>query len=137
MVARLIEFSTHHSLLVGLLVVIVVALLIHELRRSAPSLGHHQLTQLVNSGAAVVVDIRPRKEFTTGHIAGALSIPQDKLNERLSELDKYKDKTIVVVDANSMHSGAACTTLQKAGHKAARLTGGMVTWRNENLPVVK
>lgn len=137
MVARLLEFTTHHYLLVGLLVALLLALIVHELRRSGPSLSHNQLTTLVNAGSGIVLDIRPHKEFCTGHVAGALNIPQEKLAERLTELDKYKDKTIVVVDASGMHSGSACTALQKAGHKVAKLGGGMASWRGDNLPVVK
>lgn len=53
------------------------------------------------------------------------------------ELDKHKDKTIIVVCASGLNAGAACAELKKAGFTAARLSGGITGWRSENLPVVK
>jgi rhodanese-related sulfurtransferase len=137
MVSKFIEFATNHYLLVGLFVVLLIALLFNETRRAGRSLTTGQLTTLVNADQGVVVDIRPAKEFTTGRIAGALNIPHDKLVNRISELEKHKGKTIIVVDASGQQSGAACGELKKAGYTVARLSGGMSTWRADNLPVVK
>nr|MBF0682560.1 rhodanese-like domain-containing protein [Pseudomonas sp.] len=85
----------------------------------------------------VVLDVRAKKEFDAGHIVDALNIPYDKLVSRLGELEKHKARTIVVVDAMGQHAGAACRELKKAGFTAARLSGGIASWRGENLPVVK
>ncbi|GGJ83522.1 rhodanese-like domain-containing protein [Pseudomonas matsuisoli] len=137
MVAKFLEFATNHYLLVGLFFVLLIALLFNEMRRAGRALTSGQLTSLVNADQGVVVDIRPAKEFATGRVAGAVNIPQDKLVNRISELDKYKGKTIIVVDASGQHSGSACQELKKAGHTVARLSGGMSTWRADNLPVVK
>lgn len=83
------------------------------------------------------MDIRNKKEYAAGHIVGALSIPQDKLASRVGELEKYKGKTLIVVDAIGQHAGTACAELVKAGHTAAKLAGGVSSWRADNLPVVK
>ncbi|WP_090265518.1 rhodanese-like domain-containing protein [Pseudomonas panipatensis] len=134
---RLIEFATHHYLLVGALVVLLVLLALHELRRSGRALSTRELTALVNGEQAVVLDIRPSKEFSGGHIVGALNIPADKLASRMSELEKHKAKTIIVVDAMGQHAGTWCGVLQKAGFTAAKLSGGIGSWRGDNLPLVK
>ncbi len=55
----------------------------------------------------------------------------------MTELEKHKDKTIIVVCASGMHAGGACSELKKEGFIAARLSGGISGWRSENLPVVK
>ena len=34
-------------------------------------------------------------------------------------------------------AGTVCSELQKAGYTAAKLSGGMSSWRGDNLPVVK
>ena len=137
MVAHLIQFATDHFILVAIFVVLLILLLINEVRRGGQSLSNGQLTALVNSEKAVVIDIRPAKEYSAGHIVGALSIPQDKVAGRMSELEKHKDKTLIVVDAMGQQSGTLCRELLKAGFTAAKLSGGVSSWKADNLPLVK
>ncbi len=136
-VSRLIEFATNHYLLVAALLVLLVLVLLHELRKGGKSLSTRELTALVNADQAVVLDIRPAKEFASGHIVDALNIPADKLNSRMTELEKYKGKTIILVDAMGQHSGTWGGVLKKAGFNAAKLSGGIGSWRGDNLPLVK
>lgn len=137
MVAHLIQFATDHYILVAIFVVLLVALLINELRRGGQSLSNGQLTALVNADKALVIDIRPSKEYSAGHIVGALNIPQDKVANRMTELEKHKEKTLIVVDAMGQQSGAVCGELIKAGFTAAKLSGGVSSWKADNLPLVK
>ncbi|HCL52987.1 rhodanese-like domain-containing protein [Pseudomonas fulva] len=137
MVANLIQFATNHYLLVAIFVVLLAALLVNEIRRGGQSLSNGQLTALVNADKALVIDIRPAKEYAAGHIVGALSIPQDKLATRMTELEKHKDKTLIVVDAMGQHAGTVCRDLLKAGYNAAKLSGGVSSWKADNLPLVK
>jgi rhodanese-related sulfurtransferase len=81
--------------------------------------------------------VRSSKDFATGHIVGALNIPHDKVIERVAELEKFKAKTIIVVDALGQHAGTISRELKKLGFNAAKLSGGISSWRGENLPVVK
>ena len=105
--------------------------------RGGRSVSTGELTGLVNRDEGVVIDIRPAKDFAAGHIVGALNIPQDKLMARIAELDKHKGKTLILVDAAGQHSGTHARELLKAGYNAAKLSGGIATWRADNLPVVK
>ncbi|WP_374417101.1 rhodanese-like domain-containing protein [Stutzerimonas kunmingensis] len=137
MLANLIEFVSNHYVLSSLFVVLLILLLITETRKGGKSLSNRELTALVNSGEGVVLDVRVKKEFDAGHIVDALNIPYEKLVSRTGELEKHKAKTIIVVDAMGQHAGTACRELQKAGFTAAKLSGGISSWRGDNLPVVK
>ncbi|WP_060480435.1 rhodanese-like domain-containing protein [Pseudomonas monteilii] len=137
MVAHLIQFATDHYILVAIFVILLVALLVNELRRGGQSLSNGQLTALVNAEQALVIDIRPSKEYSAGHIVGALNIPQDKVASRMTELEKHTAKTLIVVDAMGQQSGAVCGELIKAGFTAAKLSGGVSSWKADNLPLVK
>ncbi|MCU1717915.1 rhodanese-like domain-containing protein [Pseudomonas sp. 5P_3.1_Bac2] len=137
MLAHLIEFVSAHYVLSASFLVLLALLIFTESRKGGKSLSSRELTALVNSEQGLVLDIRTQKDFAAGHIVGALNIPQDKLSTRVSELDKHKGKTIIVVDAMGQHSGTVCRDLKKAGHNAAKLSGGLATWRGDNLPVVK
>lgn len=137
MLANLIEFATNHYLLSGAFVLLVVLLIVTELRKGAKSLSTRELTALVNREEGVVIDVRPKKDFSGGHIVDALNIPHDKIASRMSELEKHKDKTLIVVDTMGQHAGTVCSELGKAGYTAAKLSGGIASWRGENLPLVK
>jgi rhodanese-related sulfurtransferase len=114
MVDHLIAFATSHYLLVGRFVILLALLIAHEVSRGGRSLSTGELTALVNKDEAVVVDIRPAKDFAAGHIVGALNIPQDKLIARIAELEKHKAKTMILVDAQGQHSGGHARELMKS-----------------------
>ncbi len=137
MLAHLIEFATNHYVLTGCFVFLLVLLIVTELRKGGKSLTCRELTALVNSEQGLVLDVRNNKDFASGHIVGALNIPFDKLASRMAELDKHKAKTLIVVDAMGQHAGSVARDLQKAGFTAAKLGGGIASWRGDNLPVVK
>lgn len=137
MVAHLIQFATDHYILVAIFLILLVLLLINEIRRGGQSLSNGQLTALVNADKGLVIDIRTAKEYSAGHVVGAINIPQDKLAARMTELDKHKEKTLIVVDAMGQQSGTICRELLKAGYNAAKLSGGVSSWKADNLPLVK
>ncbi|HZJ95883.1 MAG TPA: rhodanese-like domain-containing protein [Thiopseudomonas sp.] len=136
-VAKFFEFITAHYMLSGAFLIIVVLLLMQSSRNSGRNVSTRELTAMVNRDEAFVLDIRPKKDFASGHIVGSENITSDQLAKRMVELEKHKDKTIIVVCASGVNAGSACAELKKAGFNVARLSGGIAGWRNENLPVVK
>ncbi|MFP6850519.1 MAG: rhodanese-like domain-containing protein [Pseudomonas sp.] len=137
MLANLIVFATTHYVLSGLFVILLALLIFTEARKGGQSLSSRELTALVNSEQGVVLDIRAQKDFSAGHIVGALNIPYEKITARIAELEKHKAKTVIVVDAMGQHAGTVCRDLKKAGFTAAKLSGGVASWRGDNLPLVK
>ena len=97
MLAQLIEFVSNHYVLSTLLVVLLILFAFNELNKGGRSLSNRELTSLVNSDQGLVLDIRAKKDFDAGHIVGAVHIPYDKLATRMVELEKHKDKTLIVV----------------------------------------
>ena len=135
--AKFLEFITAHYVLSGTFIVLVVLLIVQQSRNAGRNLSSRELTAMVNRDEAFILDIRPKKEFSTGHIVGSVNISNDQQKDKMAELEKHKDKTIIVVCASGMNAGGACAELKKAGFTAARLSGGITGWRSENLPVVK
>lgn len=130
-------FISEQWLLVGLLLVLVTALIWVEGSKGGKKLNCNEMTRLVNQGEAVMLDVRDNKEYKAGHIVGAINIPHAKLGERMAELKKYQDKTIVIVDKMGQHAGAAGKLLKDNGYTATRLQGGMTEWVGQSLPVTK
>lgn len=133
--AKFLEFITVHYVLSGIFLTLVVLLIMQQSRNSGRNLTSRELTAMVNRDEAFILDIRPKKDFSTGHIVGSVNISNDQIKTRMNELEKHKDKTIIVVCASGVNAGGACSELKKAGFNAARLSGGITGWRSENLPV--
>ena len=135
--AKLLDFSVNHYLLVSALFALLVLLFFYEKSKAGKSLLTFELTSMVNTNQAIILDIRSSKDFSIGHIANSINIPAEKLESRYLELEKYKNKTIILVDAHGQHSGGYGGRLQKQGYTVAKLSGGIGSWKNDNLPLVK
>ena len=81
--------------------------------------------------------MRHAADYKQGHIVDALHIPSTKLEERVAELEKYRDKPIILVCKMGQQSGAAGKQLKaKNFDKVYKMSGGMMEWSNLQLPVV-
>lgn len=135
--ALFFEFLAQQWLLVAALLVVIVMLFMHEGRKSGPALTPQQAINLVNAEGGMFLDLRDASDYKKGHISGAVNIPASKLAERMVELDKYKDKPIILVCKMGQQAGAAGKQLRAAGYtKVNRMTGGMMEWGNLQLPIV-
>ena len=135
--ALFFEFLTQEWMLASALLVAIALLIIHESRKAGPSLSPQQAINIVNEQDGVFVDLRDAAEFRKGHIVDALNIPAAKLPERMAELEKYKDRPIVLVCKMGQQSGAASKQLKEANYSAVyKMTGGMMEWSNLQLPTV-
>ena len=135
---RLFEFVGNHPLLVGAFAIVFALFVRNEVARGGRSVSPQQLVDMVNREGAVVVDVRDPNDYSQGHIASALNMPHGSLATRLGEIEKYKEKPIVLACKMGQHAGAAGTVLRKAGFtNIARLKGGIAEWRNQNMPVVR
>lgn len=132
-----LDFVVEQWVLVSVLTVLVIAFLLLESRKGGTTITHHQATRLINSGQAVLVDLRDNKEFKAGHIVDAINIPYANLLSRIDDLEKYKTKQIIVVDKMGQHAGSAGKILRDKGFQVVRMQGGMMEWTQQNLPVVK
>ena len=119
-------------------VVTLGVIIMYHQRTASSSVGPQQAVMLINRKEAIVVDVREKKEFESGHIVDSINIPMTKLKQRITEVWKYKDKPVVVVCNLGQHSGQAAKILQEAGHAdVVRLAGGLTEWKAQSLPLVQ
>ncbi len=132
------EFLTQQWMLVGGLLFAAVLLWQHESRKSGASLSPQQAINMVNSEDGLFVDLRESAEYSKGHIANAVNIPATKLEGRIAELDAYREKPLILVCKMGQSSGAAGKSLGAKGFsRVYRMTGGMMEWGQQQLPLVK
>jgi len=95
-----------------------------------------EATLLINREDALVLDVRETSEWSTGHIPNARHIALGQLAKHVSELEKFKDKPVIVCCASGNRSSTACGTLQRAGFtRVFNLSGGIGAWSGAGLPV--
>ena len=96
--------------------------------------------EMYNHDKAVLVDVRDVGDYSGGHLAGAVSVSsKDLLELKFSQVERYKDRTIVVVGKgyDDLVAYKCAKSLKKGGYKSVILTGGMQEWTMNNYPVVK
>ncbi|OHC71398.1 MAG: sulfurtransferase [Rhodocyclales bacterium GWA2_65_20] len=120
-----------------MLAVISGAMLIYPMMGGgAGSISVTEATMLLNHEDGVMLDVRETGEWSAGHIANARHISVTQIGKRLSEIDKLKEKPIIVCCASGNRSSSACNTLRKAGfQRVYNLAGGIGAWTAAGLPV--
>jgi rhodanese-related sulfurtransferase len=136
--ALFLEFLAEQWILAAALLAVIIMLIMHEARKSGPSLSPQQAINLVNSEQGVFVDLRDAATFKQGHIVDALNIPAPKLADRLAELEKYRDRPIVLVCKMGQQAAGAGKQLRAGNYeKVYKMSGGMMEWVKLQLPTVR
>jgi NADPH-dependent 2,4-dienoyl-CoA reductase/sulfur reductase-like enzyme/rhodanese-related sulfurtransferase len=89
-----------------------------------PTLQWHEL-ETARAAGAQVIDVRSPQEHGHAHIPGTLSIPVEKLRDRLSEVQL---EDVVVYCQVGQRGHIATQILKAAGANVRNLDGGFVTW---------
>ena len=131
------QFVINNWYLFAALVVVLVLLAADPLKRiiyRVSTVTPARAVQLMNRDG-MVVDVREPGEFAGGHLPNAINIPLGSLAMRLNELQKHKDRPIVVYCRSGQRSARAAVVLRKQGYtQVHNLAGGVTAWQNENLP---
>ena len=132
------KFIIDNIFLFGIAVVSGAALLIPALQPRGKRASSLEVTQMINRGKTTVLDVRTAEEFAKGHVRDAKNIPLADLSTRISELDKLKGRTIVVICQTGARADKAIKQLTAAGfNDVVSLDGGIAAWQAASLPTVK
>ena len=138
MIEQIFDFVTNHYVLVSFFVFLLVAFVINEGKQGGAAITPTNLVNLVNREGAMLLDIRDSKDYSSGHIAGAVSMPVSSIDARIGELESHKDKPVVLVCKMGQHASATGRKFKALGFEnVRRLSGGMSEWTASSLPVVK
>jgi rhodanese-related sulfurtransferase len=88
-----------------------------------------------NPNGVLLLDVRTKGEFdgssfrtTYGHFKNAININVEDLEDRMSELTKYKDREVLVYCSHSIRSPRAAMMLTQNGFKTVKnMSGGVST----------
>jgi len=139
--AQILEFIQNHMLLIGGFMIVLFMIIKMEVDShlsGISQLNSSDAVRMMNNEKTVVVDAREASEFAAGHIKDAVNIPISTLKKRINELEKYKNKDVLIYCRSGNQSSGACKLLRKGGFESVHnLAGGIMGWSNANLPTTK
>ncbi|MUI54843.1 rhodanese-like domain-containing protein [Aliivibrio fischeri] len=142
METSIIDFVSNNMILAVVWIGIVVALIQNVVKQKTAGyqeVDPAQATTLMNREDAIVLDIRSKDEFKSGHITDARHILLSDIKAgNLSGLENSKTTPIIVVCKTGQTAQAAANDLHKAGFEQVKLLkNGLISWNEANLPLVK
>ncbi len=105
-------------------------------RNALEAISREELVDRLQHGDLVVLDVRPEAEFSSGHIAGATSVPITELRKHIRALPKDADVVAYCRGPYCVYADDAVRELNRHGFRARRLEDGFPEWRRADLPVV-
>ncbi|MFD8212877.1 rhodanese-like domain-containing protein [Streptomyces sp. NPDC059697] len=103
--------------------------------RASRRLGPVQAHQRVAHGHAVLLDVREAAEWEAGHAPDALHLPLSRLVAGEALPPAAQGRPVVAICRSGRRSRQAVEILTGRGTKATDVTGGMVAWARDGLPV--
>lgn len=83
----------------------------------------------------VILDVRTKEEFDSGHLDSAVLIPVDDLEARYGEITK--NKPVIVYCRSGRRSAKAVAILVSKGFSQVYdMTGGIDAWKSKEYPVI-
>lgn len=90
------------------------------------SIGAKKVVSLIHKENKVtILDVRTTREYNRRHLKNAINIPLDVLNSKVNELEKEKEKLIIVYCKSGNRSVKASRILARNGYLPLNVQGGM------------
>lgn len=103
-------------------------------RQESAAIGVDEARCRLDTGDALLVDVREPDEWRAGHVAGATHIPLGTIASRASALPT--DREILVICRTGNRSAMAQERLAQAGFtNVTNVTGGVTAWMEQGFPI--
>jgi glyoxylase-like metal-dependent hydrolase (beta-lactamase superfamily II)/rhodanese-related sulfurtransferase len=115
-----------------------VAEMLAEAAATVSFMSLEQLRRHVDgdSGDLIILDVRERDAFESGHVRGARLLPRGQLELRVNEeLPDPTQRVLTVCEFGRISTLAAATLHEMGFQRAIALDGGMKAWREAGYPV--
>lgn len=115
----------------------VERLIASTLEREGDPVSLEELSSRLERGDAVLLDVRPRREFEAGHIPGAIPAPIAELEALLPSLPRGLEIIAYCRGPYCTFADEAVELLRARGFKARRLELGLPDWQTAGHPVLQ
>lgn len=104
-------------------------------REEVESVEGDELADRLDDDEVTLIDVRPREEYESGHLPGAVSVPLEELEERIDELPDDREIVAYCRGPYCVMSAEAVETLRERDMEAVRLEDGVREWRERGFSV--
>jgi rhodanese-related sulfurtransferase len=112
--------------------------LVGEAKKNIIEVSPQDAAAKLESGEAVIVDVRDKDEWDEGHIPGALHMSRGTIELDIEEKVPDTNAMIICYCGGGGRSALAAESLQKMGCKNVRsMAGGFKAWKAAGLPSTK
>jgi len=120
-----------------LIILLVAALLLSACAKKTENASYQQISQetakemMTKDDGHIIVDVRRQDEYDSGHIPGAILIPNESIGtDRPAELPDL-DQIILIYCRSGNRSKQAAQKLTEMGYKNIFEFGGINTWTGD------
>lgn len=107
--------------------------------RAKPMVSVDDVKQrLASNSDFLLLDVRPEADFNgeQGHIESAILMPLEELSNNISDIEKFKEKEVMIVCRTDRRSSKAAQYLTKNGFVNVHVVKqGMTEWNKKGYPV--
>ncbi len=112
--------------------------LVADAKKNITEISPQDAAAKLNSGEAVIVDVRDRDEWDEGHIPGATHMSRGTIELDIEEKVPERNAMVICHCGGGGRSALAAESLQKMGYKNVRsMAGGLKAWKAAELPTTK
>jgi ArsR family transcriptional regulator len=104
-------------------------------RDELEAIDRTELVRRLRAGTVTLLDVRPAEEFEQGHIAGAISVPLDRLPGYVKRAPRRGLIVAYCRGPYCVYALQAVATLRERGLQAMRFEDGVSEWRAAGLPI--
>lgn len=119
------------------ILVIVLSLSSNALGQSSANISAKTAREmLLKDTSIVLLDVRSPGEHIEERIANKPLMPLQYVESKISELEKFKKKKIIVYCRSGNRSDMAVEILREYGFNAFNMEGGIIQWKRERFPTI-
>ena len=113
--------------------------LVKEAKASIKEVSVDDVKKMIdNKEKIIILDVRDKDEFETGHIPGAINLSRGMLEFKISTLIPDKNAMIIVYCGIDLRGPLATKTLNEFGYKnAVNINGGLKAWKAAGYSIAK
>jgi rhodanese-related sulfurtransferase len=112
--------------------------LVTDAKRNITEISPADAAVKLQSGEAIIADVREKDEWDEGHIPGAIHMSRGTIELDIEEKVPDTNAMIVCHCGGGGRSALAAESLQKMGYKNVRsMAGGFKAWKAAGLPTEK
>jgi phage shock protein E len=110
--------------------------LVAEAKKNIQEITPEQAVREVGRGAATLIDVREKDDWTAGHAQGAKHLTRGEVELEIEEQVPNLDQRIICYCGGGSRSALVAESLQKMGYRNVRsISGGFRAWKAAGLPV--